>query len=231
MVKSCLQGPVIPGGRLIFMPIMLRSPLVKKLLARSTFSLNLKPGRLYYLKSKAIVSGLLGAPASIYSLEKIRNLGLKEIIVLGYCGSLSSSLLSSQALVPLEAHSDEGTSRHYDSKKSGIYNPSSELTDKLVSFLVRQGLPFSHGAIVSTDAPYRETSSWLKRRQQKGIIAVDMEMSAILAFSTFYGLKAAGLFLVSDELFSDQWPEVSQSQDLKTATLNYFLPLIEDEEY
>jgi purine-nucleoside phosphorylase len=213
------------------MPVMPRSLLEKKLLASSTLSLNLRPGRLYYLKSKAVVSGLLGAPASLYSLEKIRNLGLKEITVLSYCGSLSSSLLSGQALVPLEALSEEGTSQHYCPKKSGIYKPSSELTDRLVSFLVRKALPFSYGAIVSTDAPYRETPSWLKRMQKKGIMAVDMEMSAILAFSTFYGLKATGLFLVSDELFSGQWHEFTETQELKTATLNYFLPLIQEEEY
>jgi purine-nucleoside phosphorylase len=226
IVKPNLRAPVIPAGRLILMPVLSEPGLVRELKTRSTLSLNLKPGRLYYLKSKAVLGGLLGAPACISSLEKIRNLGLKEITVLSYCGSLSSSLPSGQALVTIEAYSDEGTSRHYYPKNDGIYKPSTDLTARIKNFLIRKGLFFRCGTLVSTDAPYRETPSWLKKMEKKGIQAVDMEISAILSFSAFYGLKAAGLFLVSDELFSGQWHEASESQELQTASLKYFLPLL-----
>jgi hypothetical protein len=53
-----------------------------------------------------------------------------------------------------------------------------------------------------------------------------MEISAVLAFSEFYGLETAGLFIVSDELSQSLWRNLMSSQVVFKATEKYFRPLI-----
>jgi len=53
-----------------------------------------------------------------------------------------------------------------------------------------------------------------------------MEISAVLAFSQFYGLEAAGLFIISDQLSLASWHNLTDSQQVRAATDNYFRPLI-----
>ncbi|MCX8161145.1 MAG: hypothetical protein N3G18_09520 [Candidatus Saccharicenans sp.] len=174
----------------------------------------------------AVLQGGLAAPAGIMALEKIRRLGLREILLLSYCGSLSPELKVGQLFLPVKAFSQEGTSRHYFRSVHGFYLPSKKTISGLRCFLSQKNLSWTEGSIVSTDAPYRETVSWMKNMQRKKIMAVDMEISAVLSFASFYRLRAAGLFIVSDELFNGRWKNGSQSPEVKEATAQYFYPII-----
>lgn len=220
------SGPALPSGRLIFMPFIPGSELPGRLSRAAAIKLNLGPGRLFYLREQAILQAGPGAPAGIMALEKARNLGLREIILLSYCGSLCPELRVGQAFLPLKALSQEGTSSHYAPARKNFYVPSAKILRNLRWFLSQQNLSWTEGAIVSTDAPYRETASWMKRLQQKKIMAVDMEISAVLSFAAFYQIQAAGLFIVSDELFGGSWKDRSLSPEILAATARYFYPFI-----
>ena len=87
-------------------------------------------------------------------------------------------------------------------------------------------LSFHSGAIVSTDAPYRETSSWLDRNQKKGIDFVDMETSAVFALAEFYGIQAAALMIVSDELTGIQWKTSFRQPQIDAHIEKFFWPFI-----
>jgi len=226
IVQAELSGPALPGGRLTFVPVLPASGLLEEIKKVSRQRINLRPGQLFYLQDRALLYGTIGSPACIMMLERVRMIGLKEILVLSYCGSLSPQLTIGQAFIPLQALSQEGTSRHYLPKRDGLYYPTEEMILRLTSFLKRNQLSYSSGCLASTDAPFRETLPWLKKMQKRGVQAVDMEMSAILAFSRFYGIKAAGLFLISDQLSERSWSDGFNSPALKDATLKYFKPVI-----
>jgi purine-nucleoside phosphorylase len=227
IVKPEFRAPELPGGYLLFLPYLPYQDLSSWLKSKSRQTMGLSSAKLHYLEDQAVLVGSLGAPAAISSLEKIRLAGLKKIVLLSYCGSLSDSLRIGQAFVPLRASSDEGTSVHYSGTKMATITPPGRLTTKLLSFLRQNSLPFHTGAIVSTDAPYRETPTWLRKMQKKGLVAVDMEASAVFAFGHFYKIAVAALFLVSDELFSGRWQNGLRSQELEQATLKYFKPLLD----
>ncbi|MDI6845127.1 MAG: hypothetical protein QME28_03210 [Candidatus Saccharicenans sp.] len=221
-----LSGPALPGGRLVLMPFSPVSDFLPRVNRNAWQKIRVQPGKLLYLNKTAVLLAGPGAPLSVMALEKVRNLGLKEILVLSYCGSLIENLRTGMALVATGALSQEGTSYHYACSRHGLYTPDKEMLYMIKNTLQRLHLPFASGFIVSTDAPYRETASWLKKLQRKKIVAVDMEMSAVLAFARFYRLKAAGLFIVTDELSAKKWEDGSRSQAVKSATEKYFYPLI-----
>jgi purine-nucleoside phosphorylase len=61
------------------------------------------------------------------------------------------------------------------------------------------------GTVWTTDAPYRETPSKIRRYREKGILAVDMEMSALMNLARYRCVGFEPLLVVSDELFDLKW--------------------------
>jgi purine-nucleoside phosphorylase len=158
-------------------------------------------------------------------LERLIVSGAKKIILLGFCGSLNPEFKIMNVVSISKAFAEEGTSKHYFPRKR-IFNPSSTLKKGIEGILHDSKLPFLTGSLVSTDAPYRETKSWLKQKQKRGIDLVDMEASAVLAIAKFYGIQAAALTIISDELWSGTWNKEFLSSELEEKMKKYFAPLL-----
>ena len=182
-------------------------------------------GDLYLLKDKVILTRCLGAPSAVLSLEPLIVSGAKEIMVIAYCGSLHPDYRMMNAVSVSKALSEEGTSKHYFPKKR-IFHSSPALKKRMENILESSGLPYLEGSIVSTDAPFRETHSWLKEKQSKGIDLVDMETSAVFSLAEFYGIQAAALLIISDELWSGVWKVGFRSPELEQKIREYFIPVI-----
>ena len=159
----------------------------------------------------------LGAPHAVMGMEKLIGLGASRIWVLGWCGSLQSHLKIGHLVVPVGALSEEGTSQHYP---IGGASPTSdeELNDMIEDALNKAGRSFSKGEVWTTDAPYRETPEKVEFYQNKGILAVEMEMSALMTLALFRGVRLGGLLVVSDELFSLKWHPGFSHPDLMNAS-------------
>jgi purine-nucleoside phosphorylase len=183
-------------------------------------------GNLYLLEDKIVLYKCLGAPSAVLSLEPLIVSGAKEITILGFCGSLNRNFRIMDAVSISKAFSEEGTSRHYFPRKT-IFDPSPALKAKIETVLHSSKLPFLSGSLVSTDAPYRETRAWLKEKQKRGIDVVDMETSAVFALAKFYGIQAAALTIISDELWSGVWSEGFRTPEFKEKIKDYFIPFID----
>ncbi len=182
-------------------------------------------GLLYEFGESLVLFQALGAPVAGLALERLIASGVKEITILGFCGSLSGRFrIADVASVP-RAFSEEGTSRHYFPRKRE-FSASPALKKGLENALRSSGLEFKTGTIVSTDAPCRETKSWLRRNQNRGAELVDMETSAVFSLAEFHGIKAASLQIVSDELSSGTWKPAFRSPLVEQKVKDYFLPLL-----
>jgi purine-nucleoside phosphorylase len=71
--------------------------------------------------------------------------------------------------------------------------------------LVTHGTSFFEGEVWSTDAPYRETEEKARNFRKKGVLAVEMELSALFAVGRFRNVNVGGLLLVSDERHGCEW--------------------------
>ena len=145
-----------------------------------------------------------GAPQAVMGLEKIIALGATRLWVLGWCGSLQSYLRVGDLVIPTSAISEEGTSLHYPLPSEAL-QPDQNLTFALQEALRKKGEICRLGKVWTTDAPYRETKSKVKSYQDQGVLAVEMEMSALMTVAAYRGVKLAGLLVVSDELFNLTW--------------------------
>ena len=163
------------------------------------FNSNLYSGNSLFLAGPAV-----GAPMATICLEKIIALGATQIILYGWCGSLSPALRIGDLFMPTSSLSEEGTSAHYHhtGERGGQQQP---LHTSLVDILTTEGISPKQGAIWTTDAVYRETRDKVARYASRGIKAVDMEYAALKAVAGFRQVNLAAILLVSDELFHQEW--------------------------
>ena len=179
-------------------------------------------------KQTSISGPFLGAPQAVIALEKLIVLGVKRFWVLGWCGSLQRFLRIGDIVVPTSAVSEEGTSDHY-SVGEGTAEPDSRLTESLLQSVNGFQAECMAGPVWSTDAPYRETPGKVQHYQKEGVLAVEMEMSALMQVALYRSVALTAMLVVSDELFDLRWHTGFSSTAVKEVTragAELFLELI-----
>lgn len=167
-------------------------------------------------RSLTIAGPILGAPQAVLVLEKLIALGSRTIIVFGWCGSLQSDLLIGDWLLPSSACSEEGTSSHYP-MNAAHFLPDPDLFADLQDYCVQNGFSLRAGPIWTTDAPLRETVDKVSGYGEQGLLAVEMEMSALFHVAAYRKVRLVGLLVVSDELFTLKWKPGFRSTRFKRA--------------
>ena len=157
-----------------------------------------------YHNAKFFLAGpAVGAPMAVLILEKLIALGARKIIVYGWCGSLHSSLRIGELFSPTgEGISEEGTSVHYP-LSAPIFDHAWQA--QLVDVLANAGLHVHQGPIWTMDAPFRETREKVERYGSQGVLAVDMEYTALRTVAAYRQVSLAAVMRVSDELFHQVW--------------------------
>jgi len=130
-------------------------------------------------------------------MEHLIAMGGRVFIGVGTAGNVS--LDGMHVVIPTEAIRDEGTSYHYLPPGESV-NASEDVVKSLSMSAKELGVPVEMGPIWSTDAPLRETPSAMERYRRKGILAVDMETSAIFAVAQHRGVKAGCILLSGHEV-------------------------------
>ena len=160
---------------------------------------------------------LIGAPYAAMIVESLGVWGVEKILFIGWCGAISHRLKAGDIIVPDSAIVDEGTSGHYGDPSCRVALPARPLVHKARLALQHHGAPFHGGAVWTTDAIFRETVEKVKYYQEKGALAVEMELSAIFTVAGFREMEAAGILVVSDELSDYQWRPGFKSPAFKAA--------------
>jgi uridine phosphorylase len=213
--------------RAVYMPVDTPFRILRDFLNKKASKEKKTPfGSVFLLDDKAVLYHCIGAPSAVIGLEQLIATGAKEIVILGFCGSMNPGISSLDVVSINKAYSEEGTSRHYIARKK-IFQASKNLRQKIENGLIGRNLPFLEGATVSTDAPFRETQSWLRSKQKKGIDVVDMEASAVFALGEYHNIPTAALMIVSDELMGKKWKNVFKSPRLNARVREYFFPFLE----
>jgi len=124
------------------------------------------------------------------------------IIEVGLAGGLQEFLKPADIIVVTEAIRDEGTSYHY--LPPGVKVESSQ---RLRETLIERSNGIRHfvGPVWSTDGVYRETLGKFRRFRDSGVLAVDMETSAIFAVAKYRGVEVASAQVISDILTERGW--------------------------
>lgn len=146
----------------------------------------------------------IGAPMAVLCQEKLVALGVRRIILFGWCGAISETMKVGDILLPTQAKSGEGTSRYYPLPAPAA--PSGHLRDQIAKIYEHHYINIHPGCIWSTDAVYREDRRMLQAlREESQVVAVDMEFSALCTVACFRHIEFSAVLVVSDELWGNSW--------------------------
>jgi len=162
-----------------------------------------------------MVGPLVGAPYATIILETLIAGGVAKIVFWGWCGAVSANVKIGDIIVPSGSIIDEGTSRHYRADFAAVAQPSSEITKKIKGGLTHHHLDFHEGAVWTTDAIFRETRAKVQQFQSQGVLAVEMETSALFTVGKYRAVKVGALLVVSDELAAFTWKPGFRDQRFK----------------
>jgi purine-nucleoside phosphorylase len=147
----------------------------------------------------------IGAPYAAMMLETLIAWGARRIIFIGWCGAVSEQVKIGDIILPTAALVDEGTSIHYVEPAKGESKPSLTMVSLVEQLLEDNRVGFHSGKIWTTDAVYRETREKVEDYQKQGVLAVEMEISALFSVAQFRQVELSALLVVSDELSSLKW--------------------------
>jgi uridine phosphorylase len=155
-----------------------------------------------------VLVGPIGAPSTVATLELAIAFGVGTILFFGICGSLQPDLHIGDLVLVEQALREEGTSYHYlPPEEPAVATP--ELVEAAARHLADE--PYRRGLIWTTDAPYRETRTKVRRLAGAGVLGVEMETSAVYALARYRGVEALSLQIVSDQLVGDKWTGISRA--------------------
>ena len=147
----------------------------------------------------------IGAPYAAMMLETLVSWGAHRIIFIGWCGAVSEQVKIGDIILPTAAFVDEGTSINYVEPVNGQSKPALTMVSLVEQVLEDNRVEFHSGKIWTTDAVYRETREKVERYQKQGVLAVEMEISALFSVAQFRQVELGAVLVVSDELSSLKW--------------------------
>jgi uridine phosphorylase len=159
----------------------------------------------------------IGAPAAAFTFEEAIACGAKTIFEVGLSGGLQTFLQPGDIVVVTEAIRDEGTSYHYLPPEVTV-ETSARLRDELIKRLKEREIKHFAGPVWSTDGVYRETRGKFRRFRDSGVLAVNMETSAIFAVAKCRNVEAASAQVISDVLTENGWLQAFAHQSIRART-------------
>ncbi len=156
-------------------------------------------------KRVSLVGAPLGAPAAVLLLERLIAMGAEKFLAFGCCGSLQVGVQAGDCVIPTAAVAEEGTSAHYP-LPGGVKAQGDESVNRMMmEGCMGRKIPFAAGPVWTTDALFRETREKVQRYSAMGLLAVEMEISALFTVAAYRKVRLGALLVVSDELATLKW--------------------------
>ncbi len=147
----------------------------------------------------------MGLPsASIYLNELFGEYDVQSVVRVGTCGGLSPDLAVRDLVIASGACTDASVNRirfeGYD------YAPVADYSLLRAAADAAEGLPVKTavGLVLSTDSFYHPRPELTARLADYGVLAVEMEASALYTLAAQYGRKALAICTVSDHIVTGE---------------------------
>jgi uridine phosphorylase len=140
-----------------------------------------------------------GGPRIANSLEQLAACGIRSVFGLGLGGTPQDHVQIGDILVIEGAVRGDGVSRYYAPLEYPAIADLS-LTARVRAQLEQHQERYVTGLSFGTDALYREDASLLAQLRALGVIAVDLESSALLTVGRRLGIACCWVGVVSDRL-------------------------------
>jgi DeoD family purine-nucleoside phosphorylase len=158
----------------------------------------------------------MGCPGATIVFEELIQLGVKKLIRVGTCGGLQPDHELGDLIVALTAVPADSTAVHLVGGEPHCPTASWELIHGAVHVAKEMGQDMRVGPIVSSDLFYNPDEGQYDRWSARGILAVEMEASALFTVAALKGVQGGCLLTVSDIIVGGEMKRISDD-DLRAA--------------
>ncbi len=170
----------------------------------------------YKGKRVSVMGTGMGMPSiGIYSHELIHFYGVKNLIRVGSCGGIDERAQVGSIIIAQGACTDSNYAHQY--QLPGTFSAISDYTllKTAVEVAEKEGYPHIVGNILSSDLFYTETPEW-KLWKNMGVLGIEMESYALYCEAVRAGVKALGIFTVSDHIVTGEATTAEERQNTFT---------------
>lgn len=171
--------------------------------------------KVYIYKKKFLFAiAPLGEPASADLMEELGFMGITKFFACGTCGLINDNVDSTKGLLVERAIRDEGLSFKYE--KPAVYTyPDKALTGEMEKYLTNKNFAYEKITTWTTDAPYRETPTMIKKRLKQGASTVEMECAGWCSVARMRNYQFAQLLYCSDITKQGAWEGFKSEEERK----------------
>ena len=151
----------------------------------------------------------MGTPSMSIVAEELLRLGAQRLIRVGTCGGIAKGLRTGDLVIATAACPVDGSTATY--LHGEAYAPAADfaLTRALVEAADAAGIAARTGLVASVDVFYNTDADYAQRWRDRGVLAFEMEASALFFLAARAGVQAACALTVSDVLSEDVTTEES----------------------
>ena len=151
----------------------------------------------------------MGTPSMSIVTEELLKLGANRLIRVGTCGGIAKGLGTGDLVIATAACPVDGATRTY--LHGEAYAPAADfaLTRALVDAADAAGVATLTGLVASVDVFYNTDADYAQRWRDRGVLAFEMEASALFFLAARGGAQAACALTVSDVLSEEVTTEES----------------------
>ena len=157
-----------------------------------------------------------GAPAAGMLMESLIASGVRRVFMFGQAGAVSRICRMGDIVIPAWGVREEGTSYHYLGPEETC-RPSPEAYRELRAILAPYPAGIREGGVWTIDAPYRETRDKVEAYAAQGVLAVEMEFTALAAIAAYRKVEFAAVLVITDELYGETWVSGFTEQRVQAA--------------
>jgi purine-nucleoside phosphorylase len=129
--------------------------------------------------------------------------GSKANILLGSCGGLQNDENIGDLVLPTSVYAEESMTQSYAKDDSHNYYPDKQLQTELKEALEEKYKIFE-GSAITNQAMLGQTRELVEEWAKEGYVAVEMESSTTFAVSGHFGIPAASVLRIGDNLVREE---------------------------
>lgn len=180
-----------------------------------------------YKGKKVSVMGTGMGPASIgiYSYELIHFFGVKNLIRIGTCGALQPEVKLYDVILGMASSTNSNYLHQYNIPGQLSLPASFELLNKAYQVANEKEVDTHVGNILCSEIFYNADKSAMENWIKMGILAVEMESTALYANAIAAGVNALTILTVSDSLVTGEETTPEERQTAFTKMMEIALEL------
>lgn len=182
----------------------------------------------YKGKRVSVQGSGMGVPSiSIYTNELITSYNVKNIIRIGTCGAMQPDIKVRDIILAMSSSTDSSLNKIRFHGMDYAPTASFKLLMKAYESAKEKGIAVRAGNILTADSFYGDDPDSWKLWAKFGVLAVEMETSALYTLAAKYNIDALTILTVSDSMVTHELTTAEERQNTFTKMVEIALELAE----